>query len=1088
LHSVFISITRPAFGTALAMVCAGALHAADFNGDGLCDVWQARYHAFGLLPADDVDGDGFSALEESHAGTDPTDANSRPTSGFIKRENDLLRIEATVQPGKSYQLLHSPTLNGPWTPVGEAHRAGTSTHTADIPQEAPHGFYRFGVSDRDSDDDGLSDWAERQLEGFDPDNADSFATGQSNGDAVVATAQFAALASGAITTTVTVPAAHEKEGTPAIVTFAREAAVAQPLTLFLRVARDPDSRRSFPGTEEYALRDEAGELVTHRIVIPAGAATAELRIHPVADLLPEVPETLRIHLPIGPAPVAVSIRDAAPVAENQRLFLAYLRPLPGVSSAGSGVATILLPGDNDTATIAVSFSNLVSPVNSVQVQTPDNAILQSVPPFAYNGQSWPVRANQSFATDQAVLDALLSGAIELSVFTEAHVAGEIDGQFLAATGSIDMPEPPPPPPVESLANFELDRDIVRFLTQATFGPTTADIADLRARVAAADGDRITAFSQWIDDQFAAPNPSLLAYTRAADRQEIEIRADPAKSYYNPTFDPSHNNRRRGWWLLARHSPSQLRQRAAFALSQIFVISDDDTLIRTRPYGSAHYHDMLASRSTGPFRDLLREVALHPMMGHYLSHLRNSKATFDAQGNIIVSPDENFAREIMQLFSIGLVQLHSDGSLKLGPGGLPVPTYNQDDITELARVFTGWSFSVYNNPSGSDNVVANELFSRSNGNIRFEDRWMQPMKNFPAFHDDGAKTLLGHELPAGQSANDELDDVIDLLADHPNTGPFIARRLIQRFVAANPSAGYLHRVSTAFSSSGGNLGTTLKAILLDPEARSPSAAESTASTGKPREPLLRYTAYARALGAKSDLRLADLTTYGYPAAELALFPPGTTRFRMSSTESQLSQTPLSAPSVFNWFLPDHTPAGILATNGLASPELQLANENSVVQATNYLYGDIFNTSSGIPTGNGNASNLPNQTEEPWSYGTNAHRIISDFTALRALYDSVVDVNDDGIFDNRDTGAFNNPDMLREACRVVLDEVDLLLCAGSLRARYGDTPGQPRRVILDAALSIRSHNNTSNTTQASIRDDRVRNILWFVMSTPDAIIQK
>ena len=189
------------------------------------------------------------------------------------------------------------------------------------------------------------------------------------------------------------------------------------------------------------------------------------------------------------------------------------------------------------------------------------------------------------------------------------------------------------------------------------------------------------------------------------------------------------------------------------------------------------------------------------------------------------------------------------------------------------------------------------------------------------------------------------------------------------------------------------------------------------------------------------------------------------------------------SITGYHHKDEVRKGILAANGLASPELQLANENSVVQATNYLYGDIFNTS-----GNSNASSLPNQTEEPWSYGTNAHRIISDFSPLLDLYYDVVDENGDGVFDNQDAGAFNNPDVLREACRVVLDEVDLRLCAGSLRARYGDAPGQPRRIILDAALSIRSHNNTSTTAQASIAIDRVRNILWLVMSTPDAIVQK
>lgn len=249
-----------------------------------------------------------------------------------------------------------------------------------------------------------------------------------------------------------------------------------------------------------------------------------------------------------------------------------------------------------------------------------------MPPFAYNGQLWRIRASQSYATDQSVLDALIDGSVELSIFTEAHVAGELSGAFSPAVGFVDMPVPIEPPAVTSLSGTALDREIVRFLTQATFGPTPADFADLRSRVAAAGGDRIAAFSAWIDEQFATPSPDLLAYTMAADRQDIEIRLDPAKSYYNPSHDPNQGNRRRGWWLLARHGPDQLKQRAAFAFSEIFVISDQDSLIGNRAHGSAHYHDMLRDGATGTFRDLLRNVATHPMMGWYLSHLRNAKAT------------------------------------------------------------------------------------------------------------------------------------------------------------------------------------------------------------------------------------------------------------------------------------------------------------------------------------------------------------------------------------------------------------------------------------------------------------------------------
>lgn len=929
----------------------------------------------------------------------------------------------------------------------------------------------------------MSDWAERQLAGFDPLDAHSFAPAAAGGDAAVAASMIEAWNHNAISAETVAAAAYENDGSPAQIRFTRSGNTGAPFTLFFKVVPDADPRRATPGRGEYELRDASGTAATHALVIPAGQSSASLLLHPVVDAHAEVPEHLEMVAIGSPARLSLSVCDAAPVQSNQRLFIAYLRPAAGVSSAGSGLATIRLAGDNDSATVSLSFTNLNSAVNSTQVQTTDDAILQSVPPFAYNGQLWRIRASQSYATDQSVLDALLDGSVELSIFTEAHVAGELSGAFNPAVGFVDMPVPAAAPAVTPLGGTALDREIVRFLTQATFGPTPQDLADLKNRVATAGGDRIAAFSAWIDEQFATPSPDLVDYTMAADRQDIAIRADPAKSYYNPDHDPAQGNRRRGWWLLARHAPDQLKQRAAFALSEIFVISIQDTLIESRAHGCAHYHDTLRDGVTGNFRDLLRDVATHPMMGWYLSHLRNAKATYDAQGNLLVSPDENFAREIMQLFSIGLVQLHGDGSLKLGSDGLPLPTYTQTDITELSRVFTGWSFSVYNNPSASTNVVPNTLFSRTNGSERFEDRWMQPMRNFAEWHDTGAKQVLGLQLPAGLTGDAELDAVVDHLAAHPNAAPFISRRLIQRFVTANPSAGYLHRVSSAFRHAGGNIAATIKAILLDPEARSLESADAVASFGKAREPLLRYTAFARAFNGTSKLKLSDLSAHGYPAEELAKFPENTTRFRMAETDTALSQSPLSAPSVFNWFAPDHTPAGILAANGTTSPEMQVLNENSVIRANNYVYNDIYQSA-----GNSNTTSLPNQSEEPWLYGTNGDHIRIDFAPLEAIYLGVVDLNRDGVFNNLDVGAFNQPTVLRAACEAVLDHVDLLLCAGALKVRYGDTPGKPRRVILDAALSIRSSNNSSNTQQASVMRDRIEDILWLVASSPDALIQK
>ncbi len=1059
------------------------LLALDVDNDGLCDVWEARYHATALLPEADEDGDGLSNLDESKAGTNPFDGNSRH-SASIASQAGVFHISLDSQLGKSYQLTSCLTLNGPWQPVGSAIAGTGSALDLTAPASGGKGFFSVAVVDLDTDGDGLNDWAERQLAGFDPNVTDTFGGGVSGNDLAVATEMLQMLRDGDVSIEVTAANAYEKENEAAGLTVSRSSAPEYPMTLFLKSAGATDPTKSSAAGDDYALKNSTNQVVT-RMVIPAGEFSTDLSIAPTIDSRNEVPEQLRVLIGGSTLEAAVSIADAKPVAANQRLLVAYLRPSPGISTLGSGIATILLEGDNDFATVAVSFSNLASPVNSVQVLTPSSAILQSIPPATYGGQLWSIRASQSFTTDQSVLDSLLSGSIKLGVYTMVNVGGEIEGPFLATSGSTTFQTPPAIASVGTLSGAPLERDIVRFLTQSTFGPTPALITDLQARVAASNGNQLAAYSAWIDEQFSVPSPSLLAYTTAANQQEILSRAAlPANDpNFTTAFDPNNNNRRRGWWLHALHAPDHLRQRVAFALSEIFVISEIDSLIAERSYGAASYYDMLRTNASGSYRDLLEGVSTHPMMGYYLSHLRNSKATYDTSGNVVTSPDENYAREIMQLFSIGLVQLHPDGSLKLGSDGLPINAYTQTDITEMARVFTGWSFSQYNNPSNSNTVVPNTSFTRNNGSERFESQWTAPMAMFPANHDTGSKSMIGLSLPANQTGQKDLADVLTHLSNHPNTAPFICRRLIQRLVTSNPSAGYLYRVASVFTSSGGNFPAVVKAILLDPEARSQSEALSLASSGKPREPILRATAFLRAFGAKSQLPLSDLTAYGFPASELAKFPAGTTRPRLNNSTATLGQSPMAAPTVFNWFLPDYSPAGLLAANGLNSPELQLANENTVTQSTNFFYNSTIASTPSV-------SSLIDQNLAPYNYGTSAHNVLIDVTPLNALYMAVVDLNHDGQFTNLDVGAFNNPTKIAEACTAVVDRIDLLLCAGGLDARYGNTPGKPRKLILDAVASISASSNSSNSAsnQANYMRDRIRTALWLVMSSPECVIQK
>lgn len=1051
------------FAFAFSVLPAAGL---DLDSNGLSDVWEARYHATGLAPEHDTDLDGQTNAAESTAGTDPFDASSHHTS-TIDFTGGVLHVTVPTQPGKKYQLTRSTGPDGPWTNEGPALIATTTSHQFAPQQSGPTGFFRVTVDDIDTDSDGLDDWAELQLYGFDKNSGGSFGGAT---DLATLTAIINVWKTG-LTIGTTVGTAYEKELEPAKLTFSRPAGAAYPLTLFLKTSGTTQATKSSASAGDYSLQDAtASQPVSNRLVIPAGAVSAVLDIDPVADSQPEVPEQLTFAIGGSPQTASVSICDAENTAANQRLLIAYLRPLPGITSNGSGLATIRLQGDNDASTVTVTFSNLNSPVNSTQVLNASSSILQSVPPAAYTGQQWLIRAGQSFLTDQAVLDSLLGGNIKLGVFTQANVSGEIEGNFQPVTGSTEFQIPPAPAPIATLTGTELERDIARFLTQATFGPTLDSINDLKTRVANAGGDRIAAYEAWIDDQLALPSPSLLAYTTAANAEELVVRGS--------TFAVNSFNRRRGWWLFSITAQDQLRERFGFALSEIFVISDNDLVVNNRSYGAATYYDMLRNAGNGDYRTLLRNVSISPMMGQYLSHLRNQKATYDAAGNLLVSPDENYAREIMQLFSIGLVQLHPDGSLKLDNTGSPIPTYGQNDITEMARVFTGWSFSKRNSGS-TDTVVDNTTFNYGLGNQLYEAQWTNPMKMFADKHDTGFKTTIGLTLPAGQTGEKDLEDVLGHLEVHPNTAPFICRRLIQRLVTANPSAGYLYRVSEVFRNSDGNFPEIIKAILLDPEARSPQSAITLASSGKAKEPIVRATAFLRAFGAKSTMPLSDLLSYGYPQAELDKFPTGTSRYRLNPTTDSLGQSPLGQPNVFNWFLPDYSPPGILSANGLVSPELQLANETSVVNATNFLYNGIY-SAGGISTTIG----------LPATATTNAQRIFPGFVPLENLYMAVVDTNADGAFTSLDTSTFNNVAAISAACEAVLDRIDLLLCAGELKARYGGTAGKPRRIILDAMVSIRSAGNSSNNgpNQKTYMQDRIKTGVWLVMSSPECVTQK
>jgi uncharacterized protein (DUF1800 family) len=441
-------------------------------------------------------------------------------------------------------------------------------------------------------------------------------------------------------------------------------------------------------------------------------------------------------------------------------------------------------------------------------------------------------------------------------------------------------------------------DAARFLNQVSFGANNAEMAKARQ----------FGYSAILEDQFYMPGASHEAYINAISAT-LPAGQSLSDSYVMHTF-----------WRQAATGQDQLRRRVAFALSQIFVISLQDANLQNYRRGVASYMDMLTRNAFGNYRQLLQDVTLHPMMGLYLSHLRNRKE--DPALNRV--PDQNYAREVMQLFSIGLYELNPDGTLTL-VNGQPVETYDSDDIVGLSRVFTGFSWA------GCANTSTNCF---NGGGTQSPNREVMPMQSFPQFHSISEKSFLGQTILANATPDPDgdLSKALDVIAGHANVGPFIGRQLIQRLVTSNPSQAYVGRVAQAFNSGTftsnlysvgtgqrGDLRATIAAILLDPEARTFPVADS----GKTREPILRLAHWMRAFNARSASGYFQLGTTDDPA-------------------TQLGQSPMRSPTVFNFYRPGYVPPNTpIATAGLVAPELQNVNEISVVGYSNFMRSAVQN---------------------------------------------------------------------------------------------------------------------------------------------------
>jgi uncharacterized protein (DUF1800 family) len=522
------------------------------------------------------------------------------------------------------------------------------------------------------------------------------------------------------------------------------------------------------------------------------------------------------------------------------------------------------------------------------------------------------------------------------------------------------------------------KDAARLLTQATFGANALEMKRVGQMGVEA----------WIDDQMLRPAALHMDYIKAA-----KARRATATSMGKYEEEDSYE----AIWQQWLWGPDQLRARMSFALSEIMVISNNAPDLYADAMSS--YMDVLNKNAFGNYRQLLEEVTLHPTMGYYLNMRGSEKEDVKNKK----TPNENYAREVLQLFSVGLYMLNPDGTRKIGNDGKPISTYDEDVVKGFAQAFTGWNFA------GNDTTQASKF-------DRPKENWELPMKAWPSKHSTGPKKLLnGTVLPPNQTAELDLKMALDNIFNHPNVAPYIGKQLIQRFVTSNPSPAYVARVSAAFDNNGkgvrGDLAATLKAVLLDSEARD-VAKENDPKWGKQREPVIRFANALRAFNATSK--------------------NGRNRIHyLDSSESGLGQSPLLAPTVFNFFSPSYTRPGKLAQAGLVAPEFQITNEIQTIGTANFFYNLARNE----------------------GYGSGDNKVVMDLSTAKAIAN---------------------------------DSVKLVDHLASLFS-HGDLSAATRAQMLEAvnAMPIKGNNGAGSTSE---RTNRVRTALTLMLLAPDFVIQK
>jgi uncharacterized protein (DUF1800 family) len=552
-----------------------------------------------------------------------------------------------------------------------------------------------------------------------------------------------------------------------------------------------------------------------------------------------------------------------------------------------------------------------------------------------------------------------------------------------------------------------DEEAARFLLNGQLEASETEITAVRSS---------TSYAAYLQDQFAKP-------IGQTGWQWLELRGYATTPTIHNYFFSDYPATFMLWSQLFS-SQDSMRKRAALSLSEFFVASLQSAEFTWRSHGFAQYWDLLVSNAFGNFRKLLEDVTLSPAMGYYLNTKGNQKEDI-ASGRV---PDENYAREVMQLFTIGLYKLNLDGTEQTDGAGKKLETYTQDDVTNLARVFTGYDFD---RSDGERNKVLKQDGSEEPYTVEGRAFTQKPMSFTASKHSTLQAQFLGATVAANTPGPAALKIALDTLFNHPNVGPFFAKQMIQRMVTSNPSPAYVARVASAFNNNGAGVRGDLKAvwvaILLDDEARNP-AQPGNKDFGKLREPMLRFIQWGRTFG---------LTSQGGSNSQNGSWKIGDT----SNASTQLGQSPLRAPSVFNFFRPGFVPPGTaLAATKTTAPEFQIVNETTVGGYLNFLQ-DIVRT--GFYTGNPNVPNFTNNE---------AYTITIAPTYAKELA------------------------LVADAAALVR-RLNLLLCAGQMSAATQTT--------IVTALNA---NAITATSTADAKLNRVAGAVLLTMACPEYLIQK